>query len=374
MNVLILTANYGAGHIKASEAIKEQLKSRNLDFNVTILNLLDYVNHNFNKLTTSWYSETTKKLPNVYGKIYYYTEEDHLPSTVFSLILKSLSNKCLPVINKFNPDVIISNHPFPTEIVSHLKCLGELQNIKLITMLTDYAPHKYWIHDHVDAYITATEQMNEDMVARGVNKDIIYPIGIPVGVKFMNKYSKSNVFPSITFDEDSFTVLLMCGSLGVESVIKVFKRIITLNKRMQIIIVTGNNSYLYKKFKKIISNCSNKNIKFHLLGYTKDIDKFMSVSDVIVTKPGGLTTTEAIFSNLPIIFFDAVPGQEEKNAEFILRNNIGMRISNSDKDLKLFEDLIEDKVKLDQMRKNMLTVKKHNFLDNLVSMIEKICV
>ncbi len=373
MNILILTGNYGAGHVKASEAIKEQLKSRDSKFNVSILNLLDYVNHNFNKLATSWYSETTKKLPKIYGKIYYYAEEDHIPSTIFSLMLKSLSTKCLPVINNFNPDVIISNHPFPTEIVSHLKHLGKLSNVKLINMLTDYAPHKYWIHNYVDAYITATEQMNEDMISRGVNKDIIYPIGIPVEPKFMNRYAKSNVFPSINFDEDNFTILLMCGSMGVESVIKIFKRIITLNKKIQIIIVTGNNSYLYKKFKKIISNCSNKNLKFHLLGYTKDIDKFMSVSDVIVTKPGGLTTTEAIFSNLPIVFFDAIPGQEERNAEFILRNNIGMRISTSDKDLKQFENLIEDKVKLNEMKKNTIAVKKHNFVDNLISLMEKIC-
>lgn len=374
MNILILTGNFGGGHLKTSEAILEHIKYRNLNHNVQILNLLDYVTHYFNKIITSCYSEAAKRHPNIYGKFYYLAEEEYLPHSVFGLMLKSLSTKYLPAICEFNPDIIISNHPFTTGIVSHLKGLGNLKNVKLINLLTDYAPHKYWIHENVDAYVTATEQMTEDMISRGVNRNIIHPIGIPIGVKFLNKYSKSNVFPSIGFDESRFTVLLMSGSMGIEYVLSVFKSIILLKKKMQIIIITGNNPYLYKKFQKLILNCKNENIKFHLLGFTKDVDKFMSVSDVIITKPGGLTTTEAIFSEIPIVFFDGIPGQEEKNAEFILRNNIGMRISTSEKDLKLFENLIDDEVKLNEFKKSILLVKKPRFMENLISLVENLSV
>ncbi len=370
MNILILTGNFGGGHLKTSEAILEHIKYRNLDYNVNILNLLDHVTHHFNKIITSCYSEAAKRYPNIYGKFYYFAEEECLYHSVFGLMLKSLSIKYLPSIEEFEPHVIISNHPFTTGIVSHLKELGHLKNVKLINLLTDYAPHKYWIHENVDAYVTATEQMTDDMISRGVPKSIIHPIGIPIGVKFLNKYSKSNVFPSINFDENRFTILLMSGSMGVEYVLKVFKSIILLEKEMQIIIVTGNNTYLYKKFEKLIRNFNNENIKFHLVGFTKDVDKFMSVSDVIITKPGGLTTTEAIFSQLPIVFFDGIPGQEEKNAEFILRNNIGMRISTSEESLKNFKSLIDDEVKLNEIRKNILLVKKPRFMENLISLIE----
>src|SRR5699024_7541394 len=119
-------------------------------------------------------------------------------------------------------------------MVSYLKKIGSIKNVKLINLLTDYAPHKFWIHDYVDAYITASEQMTEDMINRGVDENIIHPIGIPVGVNFLKSYDKNEELKSIGFNESSFTILLMSGSLGVDYVIKVFKLLINLNKDIQI--------------------------------------------------------------------------------------------------------------------------------------------
>lgn len=372
MNILILTSNTGGGHLKATEAIYEHIKLRNLDYNIKIFNTLDYINPYFNKLITSFYSECIKKYPDLFGKIYYYSEEEHIPVTIFSSILKSLSKKFLPTIEDFNPHIIISTHPFSTEMISYLKENGHIHNSKLINLLTDYAPHKFWIHDYVDAYITASEQMTKDMINRGVNKDIIYPIGIPVGTSFLVSYDKKKTLTSIGFSENRFTILLMSGSLGVDYVLKIFKMIIEIRRPIQIIIITGNNTLLYNKFKTIIKNSNNPFIKFHLLGFTKEVSKYMSISDVIITKPGGLTTTEAIFSNLPIIFFDAVPGQEEKNAEFILNNKMGMRISKSKESIDKFVKLIDDEYLLEEMRNNIISVRKDNFLDNLINIINSL--
>lgn len=372
MNILILTSNTGGGHLKATEAICEHIKLRNLDYNIKIFNTLDYINPYFNKLVTSFYSECIKKYPDLFGKIYYYSEEDHIPVTIFSSILKSLSKKFLPTIKNFNPDIIISTHPFSTEMISYLKENGHISNSKLINLLTDYAPHKFWIHNYVDAYITASEQMTKDMIDRGVNKDIIYPIGIPVGTSFLVSYDKKKTLNSIGFSENRFTILLMSGSLGVDYVLKIFKMIIDIRRPIQIIIITGNNTLLYNKFKNIIKNSNNPFIKFHLLGFTKEVSKYMSISDVIITKPGGLTTTEAIFSNLPIIFFDAVPGQEEKNAEFILNNKMGMRISKSKESIDEFVKLIDNRYLLEEMKNNIISVRKDNFLDNLINIINSL--
>ena len=372
MNILILTSNTGGGHLKATEAIYEHIKLSNLNYNIKIFNTLDYINPYFNKIITSFYSECIKKYPDLFGKIYYYSEEDHISITIFSSILKSLSKKFLPTIEDFNPNIIISTHPFSTEMISYLKENGHIHNSKLINLLTDYAPHKFWIHDYVDAYIIASEQMIKDMINRGVNEDIIYPIGIPVGTSFLISYDKKKTLNSIGFSESRFTILLMSGSLGVDYVLKIFKMIIEIRRSIQIIIITGNNTLLYNKFKTIIKNSDNPFIKFHLLGFTKEVSKYMSISDVIITKPGGLTTTEAIFSNLPIIFFDAVPGQEEKNAEFILNNKMGMRISKSKESIDEFIKLIDNKSLLQEMKNNIISVRKDNFLDNLVNIINSL--
>ena len=370
MNILILTSDLGGGHIRATEAINEHLKLKNPNYNIKILNTIDYINPSFNKLITSIYTECVKKYPSLFGKMYYYAEEEHVPINMFSLILKSLSKKLLPIISNFKTDVIISTHPFSTEMVSYLKNDGKIKNTKLINLLTDYAPHKFWIHRHVDAYITATEQMTEDMIKRGVNKNIIYPIGIPVRPIFLNSYERKDVLNSIGFNEDSFTILLMSGSFGVDHVLKIFKILVNLNKELQIIIITGNNNYLYHKFEHLIANNKNKSIKFHLIKYTDNVSKYMKICDVLVTKPGGLTTTEAIFSQLPIIFFDAYPGQEEKNADFILKNKIGMRISDSEENINSFIELIENRQILNKMKENILSIQKQNFIDNLIKIID----
>lgn len=369
MNILILTSNTGGGHIKATEAIKEHINLKNLNHNVKIINTLDYVNPSFNKLVTSFYSECIKKYPDLFGKIYYYSESEHVPVNIFSLILKNLSKKLLPVISRFNTDIIISTHPFSTEMISYLKETRKIINVKLVNLLTDYAPHKFWIHNHVDAYITATDQMTEDMIKRGVHPSLIHPIGIPVGENFMKVYNKLELLKSIGFDENSFTILLMSGSVGVDYVIKIFKILINLNRNIQIIIITGNNKILYNKFEYLISKYKNTCVKFYLLGFVKNVSQYMQISDVVVTKPGGLTTTEAIFSSLPIIFFDAIPGQEEQNANFILRNNIGMRISKSQKDITSLINIIDNKEELLKMKENIKSFKKNDFIENLMDII-----
>lgn len=372
MNILIFTSDLGGGHIKAAESIYEHIKYNNLDYNVKILNPIDHVNPPFNKLLTSSYITIVKKYSNLWGKIYCYTEKDRAPMDIFYSILKSLGKKILPIILDFNPDIIISNHPFPTRMVSHLKDIGNIPGVKLITLLTDYGPHNFWICKNIDAYITASEQMTEDMVQRGIDRNIVYPIGIPVSTNFLKHYDKKEVLNSMGFDENCFTILIMSGSFGIDYVIKIFKLLITINRKLQIIIITGNNEYLYKKFKRIISCYSKDSIKFHLLGFTKEVSKYMSVCDVIVTKPGGLTVTEAIFSNLPIVFFDAVHGQEEANANFIIRNNIGIQISQNHESINKFVELIDNPEILISLKNNINKIKKLNFIENLLSVMNNL--
>ncbi len=371
MNILILTSNTGGGHIKASEAICEQIKYMNIDYNVKSVNTLDHINHSFNKIITSFHHECIKTYPNLFGKIYYYSENDHLSINIFNSILKSLAKKFLPVILEFNTDIIISTHPFSTHMVSYLKDIGKIKNIKLINLITDYAPHKFWIQKNVDAYITATDQMTNDMIKRGVKKEIIYPIGIPVGTSFLKSHNKTEILNSINFDHDKFVILFMSGSVGVNLSIKIFKELLlNIDREFQIIIITGHNKCLYDKFNKIISSYEGNNIKFKLIEFTTEVSKYMSISDVIITKPGGLTTTEAIHSELPIIFFDAIPGQEEKNGEFILNNNIGLRISKSKEDVNKFIHIMDDKALLNEIKNNLRHIKKVNFINNLVAIID----
>lgn len=372
MNILIFTSDIGGGHIKAAEAIYEHIKYKNLNYTVKTLNTIDNINPSFNKLLTSSYSECIKKYSNLYGKIYYYAEKNHTPLDVFYSILKSLSKKLLPIILDFKTDIMISTHPFSTQMVSYLKELGNIPEIKLINLLTDYGPHRFWISNNVDAYITASEQMTDDMVQRGVDRNIIYPIGIPVSVNFLKPYDKKDVLNTIGFNENCFTILIMSGSLGVDYVIKIFKLLITINRNLQIIIIAGRNEYLYKKFKRIISNYTGNSIKFHLLGFTKEVSKYMSVCDVIVTKPGGLTLTEAISSNIPIVFFDAMPGQEELNADFIIKNNIGMRITQNQESINKFVELIDNSEILTSLKNNTNKIKKLNFIENLSSIINNL--
>ena len=360
MHILILSASTGGGHMRASKAIESYMLKQDKDINVKIVDSLLYISPILNKTITSGYVYLATKTPKLYGKLYDLSNKDRKFSNFVTRINNIFANKLLPLIDDFKPDVIITTHPFPTEMVSRLKLKNEI-NIPLICIMTDYAPHKAWLSEKVDAYIVANDDMVAKMVAQGVSEEHIYPYGIPVDEVFFEEEEKQLVLEELNLDKNLPTILMMAGSFGVANVFDIYANIIDIDLDFQIILVTGKNKKLYNQFEEVVGN-SPKNTK--LIYFTNEINKFMQASDIIITKPGGLTVTEALACNIPMAIFDAIPGQEEENAEFLIKHNMAVRISDGNSCREAIVRLLEDNGKLENMKEACKSFDKNDSSKN----------
>lgn len=316
--VLILTTSTGEGHNQAANSLVEALESQN--FTCIKLDFLDGNNKFLNELIVQGYEISASKFPKIYGWAYKLTDHkfiyDFLP-----LIFLGTDRKLSKIINETQPDLIIGTHPFTVNIICRLKKKG--MNIPFISVVTDFKAHYTYVHSSVDAYITGSDFTKASLIKHGIDSSKIYSYGIPIRERF---FERDNNIPHLKGD-GYFNLLLMSGSMGLKNISYVLDELLNNEHKLRITVVCGNNKKLKESLLKK-SQGSYKNKKLHILGFSNDIASFMEYSDLIISKPGGLTVSEAIAKNLPLIIPFAIPGQEMENTDFLTSNGYAYYVKN----------------------------------------------
>lgn len=369
MKILILSAATGGGHLRASHAIEKYISENSTGNEVVVVDALKSINAVLDKTVCEGYHFLATKTPKVFGQLYRKSNEESLLSNLVTRFTSVFSQKLISLIKEQKPDIILSTHPFATEMVSHLKKKG-IVNVPLICLMTDYGPHRAWIADHVDAYIVSTQDMIPEMNEMGVPTEKIYPFGIPVGDVFYNEGDKPALLKKFGMDEDIPTILIMAGSFGVTNIRKIYKKLITLPADFQIIVITGKNQKLYEAFTSVISQSPKKT---KLVYFTDEVENYMHASDLIITKPGGLTVSEALACNIPLAVFDAIPGQEEDNANFLLSHDMAVKLEKGIDPGATILSLLEDSKRLERMRSSCKSFDKSESGKNIFSLINELC-
>ncbi|PJI09127.1 MULTISPECIES: MGDG synthase family glycosyltransferase [Clostridium] len=369
MKFLILSVSAGGGHIHAAFALKKYITKYEENSEVKVLDTIKYLNPFLDKVIIGGYLKTLKISPSLFGKLYNFTEKDDNLATLSNKLNELVAYKLIPLIEEFNPDIIVCTHPFPIEMISILKTKESLK-VPMTCILTDYSPHSFWIRPQVDSYIVSNSDMVDEMVNRGVNRDSIYDFGIPVDPDFMKKFDKRKTLSQLDLSLNKKTILIMGGSLGIGKIENIYEEISKSTANIQIIIITGNNKKLYSK---LLEMQETSNVETRILGYTKDVNKYMQASDLLLTKPGGLTITEALICQIPLVLFSPIPGQEEKNEDFLLKHNLAISLTSSKNYLESIENLISNPVLLENMKNNCRKFSKpssgKDICDLLVSII-----
>lgn len=368
MKFLILSVSAGGGHMNAAEALKAHILSKHPEAVVEVIDTIKYINPILDKVIIGSYLKSLKLYPSFFRALYNYAESDEGIATVSNKFNEFMSYKILPLINEFNPDIIISTHPFSTEMMSILKSKGRILK-PVITILTDHAPHSFWIHPYIDAFIVSNHDMKEEMITRGVDKDIVYDLGIPVHPAFLKHHFKQDTLKGLNLDTNKTTLLLMGGSLGIGNILDVYKQLSDIPINFQIIVIAGNNKKLLSSLMDITTKSSKET---RIVGYTSEVNKYMQASDVLITKPGGLTVSEALICNIPLAIFSAIPGQEEKNAEFLLKNNLAINLGDGKNCGSIINDLLLDETKLLELKENCKTFAKPNSAKDILALIENL--
>lgn len=370
MNILIFTASTGGGHKRAAAAIKAKINNVSPQTNVEVIDGMEAIGKVYNKAVTKGYHIMATKTPEFYGKLYRLSDEN---KPVAKAVMKSnemYANKLLETIKKNDPDIIIICHAFITNMVSYLKEKGKL-NVKAISLITDYDSHRTYISPYIDAFVLAEPQMAKKLQEEyGVPENKIYPLGIPTFDSFAKSETREELCKRERLDPEIPTVLLMAGSFGVTGVLDFYEQLAKTNEKIQMIVITGRNIKLFDHFdKKIQELKSSRNTK--LLYFVDNVEDYMHIADLIVTKPGGLTVTESIACHLPMAIYSAYPGQEADNVDFLLNQNAAVLIDKKNGAKQIIE-LLNSPEKLSEMKESCKKLALPNAAEDIFNLAKKL--
>lgn len=368
MNILFLTATTGGGHVKAALALMKQMEKQIPDCRTNLVDSLKYINPVVDKLITGTYLSTIKNVPGIYGKLYDISEKDEFITDLVKGFNNILSHKLYRLFEQHQPDAVICTHTMPLQMLSRLKAKG-LLNIPLIGIVTDFSNHYFWKLDGIDAFIVPHEYVKEDMLKMGIPESRVHACGIPVSEDFLTTSGDKLLTLKNLGLENKPTLLIMGGSLGFGDIRTVFTSLLSVRREVQIIVVTGNNKKLKAQLDTMAKN-SDKNIR--ILGYTDRISELMDASSLLITKPGGITISEALVKKLPILITTPIPGQEERNARFLINEGVSVRITQCDDMDKLLEDILDKPQVMRNMSEAAAKLAKPHACEEITSLVEKL--
>lgn len=343
LKALFFSVSIGAGHDLAAQAVAAKLRDMVPDASIEIVDTFKYINPVLNKVVAGSYMETLRFTPKVWGYLYEQAEEGERMIDLGQIMNKLLTRKLEELIQDYKPDVIICTHAFPCGIISTLKAKKSL-DIPLVAILTDFTIHSFWLHPHVDAYIIPSEGLKYPMVQCGIDPKLIQPVGIPIRTQFEDISDKQSLRKELGL-EDKITLLVMGGGLGLGSMSQIVEILGNAEVDLQVLVVTGRNLKLKNKLERL----QTKN-KLHLYGFVDFVSKLMGAADFIITKPGGLTTAEVLATGLPMIIVAPLPGQEERNTEFLLNSGVAVKARKAEHLLPLLEQILGNPLRLQHMR------------------------
>ncbi|MFH1305774.1 MAG: glycosyltransferase [Candidatus Omnitrophota bacterium] len=313
-----------SGHHHASLAIEKAFHMLSDDVEVRGVNSFHYTNPILEKIVNRTYMSVIKNRPEVWGYLYDNPKVVRGTQRLKESIHRYNSGKMKKLIDEFMPDAVACTQAFPCGIIADYKKSSGAK-LLLAGVLTDYAPHSYWIYDSVDMYFVPSEETGAKLAANGVAKDRIQRVGIPIDPKFNRINNKEKILNSLGLSAAEPVILVMGGSQGIGPMIEIARILDGLEMPVQVIAVTGNNKKIYAGLKKIIPSFRRK---FLVFGYTENIDELMEVSSFIISKPGGITVSEALSKALPILIVDPIPGHEAMNTEHLVKNKVAIRVEN----------------------------------------------
>ena len=371
MNILLFYASYGSGHLSAATAIEQYIRENYPDAKTLKIDCVEYINKSINKISTSAYKSIILKTPVLWGQVYKLLKNDTiLDITQFSN--RFMAKKIFTLFEDFEPDLVISCHPLGGQITSFLKS-HKKTNCKLATVMTDFASHKQWLigKDYTDYFFVSNIEMKTSLISEGIYPNKIYVSGIPISPNFYKNYDKENIYKSLNIAKNKKNIIFFGGgSLGLSSSSNIKAILISLlqatNESHQIIIISGKNQKLYNDFEKTINNTFHKS-EIKLIDFTTKLPELLPITSFVITKPGGLTITECISTNVPIILINPIPGQEKENAQYIEDNKMGIWVKESKPTSEYFQTIFNNTKLIEEIKENQ---KKYSHINSTKNICE----
>jgi len=363
--ILLLYISQVSGHRHGAVAIQKSLKKLNPDCEIRSLNGFGYTYPLMEKIINTAYMGVIKRAPRIWEYLYDNPKVIKASKKIKESIHKSSHKKFKPLFDEFKPDVVVCTQAFPCGMVADYKKTNNL-SVKVVGVLTDFAPHLYWLNEGVDYYVVPSESAKKRYLDEGIKENQIKVFGIPIRMKFQDRLDKQAIAHKLHLDLHVPTVLVMGGGQGLGPMKEAVKSLVELDRPLQIIVIAGTNVKLVRWIKKIQQHTLKKIIVYE---YSNNVDELMEISTLIVSKPGGMTTSECLAKGLPMIIVDPIPGQEERNSEFLVRQGIGTRVYDKHKIADTVEVLLNNPHKLQSMREAALKYGKPHAAEDIAKLV-----
>lgn len=374
MKILIFYASYGGGHLSAARSIKQCIEQKHKGHTVEMVDCMKYINTGIEKMTTNAYKMMAKEVPWAWGQIYKLSDKGPIYH-ISNFNNKVMSIKLNNLFKEFEPDIVISTHPFSTQMTAWLKQMNKT-NCKLASVMTDFMPQNQWLvgHKYIDFIFVSNKEMKAKIVVKGIDKEKINVTGIPLSNRFLENFNREKIKKSFNLDLEKKTILFFGGGefgLGKDKTVKILNSFLdNIGERYQMVVISGKNERMKQRFIKLVKE-KNKERSVLVLGYTNQVPELMSISDLVVTKPGGLTITESLASGLPIVAINPIPGQEEENAEFLEKAGVAIWLRKHDEPDDQIAVLLSNPDKLSSMKLKSKLMAKKNSTKNICKIILK---
>ena len=265
------------------------------------------------------------------------------------------------------PDIIITTHWLPNEVVSHLKKRHPFKAL-LVTCITDYYPHAFWRDSGVDLYFAPHADLTVRLKQLGILENKIKVTGLPIDKVFGVRIEKVIIRAKLGLAKEKPTVLIASGGFGIGPVAELVAEVNKIERSLQILVICGNNSKLQDRLYEVAKR-SHHQIK--IFGFVNNMHELMDASDLMISKPGGLTTTEAMAKALPLIILDPIPGQETYNSEFLIKHQAGIEAKNPAHARLIIEQLLVEPERLKHLTENISQLAKPHAAQEIMTIIKK---
>ncbi|WP_406595175.1 diglucosyl diacylglycerol synthase [Bacillus velezensis] len=342
--VLILTANYGNGHVQVAKTLYEQCLRLGLD--VTVSNLYQESNPIVSEVTQYLYLKSFS-IGKQFYRLFYYGVDKIYNKRKFNIYFKMGNKRLGQLVEEHKPDIIINTFPMIV-VPEYRRRTGKV--IPTFNVMTDFCLHKIWVHENVDKYYVATDYVKEKLIEIGTHPNNVKITGIPIRPQFEESMPKETIYKKYNLSPDKKVLLIMAGAHGVLKNVKELCENLVHDDQVQVVVVCGKNSSL----KESLSSLEGDNAdRLKVLGYVERIDELFRITDCMITKPGGITLTEATAIGVPVILYKPVPGQEKENAIFFEDRGAAVVVNRHEEILESVTSLLADEEKLNRMKSNI---------------------
>jgi processive 1,2-diacylglycerol beta-glucosyltransferase len=363
--VLLLSASSGAGHVRAAQALERAFAETGGVEEVRHEDSLQYTNKLFRNLYSRAYIEMVNRMPDVLGWLYDQFDKPWKNERRRLAFDKLNTRPFVSMLKEYKPDLVVCTHFLPAEIISWLKAKKRLSTRQAI-VVTDFDVHAMWLCHHYEHYFVALDETREHLVRLGIVPDRIDVTGIPIDPVFSREKPRNAMREKHGLAPDRMTILVSAGGFGVGPITNMTRSLAELRHPAQVIAVCGRNESLRRELANVAAQVANDRVSIRPIGFTTEIDEYMAASDILVGKPGGLTTSEGLARGLVFVIVNPIPGQEERNSDHLLERGAAIRCNNLPVLAYKIDRLLDDQAGFARMRRNALQLSRPRAASDIV--------